>query len=53
MKPEHKRYLDELRESGDINMYGAVPLLADEFEISKLEAKEILIEWIRTFEEHE
>lgn len=51
MKQQHKIYLNDLRESGVTNMYGAVPFLVDEFDISKQEAREILIEWMKTFKE--
>jgi len=51
MKQEHKIYLNELRGSGVTNMYGAVPYLIAEFDISKQEAKAILIEWMKTIKE--
>ena len=34
-------FLDSLRESGQINMFGA-PVLVDVFEINKFEAREVL-----------
>ena len=46
---EHLVYLDELRESGDTNMYGAGEWLEDEFAISKQEARHILTYWMRSF----
>lgn len=42
-------YLDDLRESGITNMYGASPYLAEEFGLGEAEARAILIEWVRTF----
>ena len=37
------RYLDELRESGETNMFGAVSFLMEEFpDLSKSEAKAVL-----------
>lgn len=42
-------YLDELRESGVTNMYGARPYLQQEFDLDKKVAGEILSEWMRTF----
>ena len=49
MKPEHKEFLDELRESGRTNMFGASPFLMDEFGLSKQEARAILSEWMASF----
>jgi len=44
-------YLDDLRESGATNMYGARPYLMDEFGFDQQEATEWLAEWMRTFSE--
>ncbi len=44
-------YLDELRESGATNMYGAGSYLQDAFDIDKHEAREILMYWMHSFEE--
>ena len=45
-------YLDELRESGDTNMYGARPYLADEFpELTDKQAGEVLKYWMHSFGE--
>lgn len=47
---EHLEYLDELRESGATNMYGARPYLLAEFpELSKEDAGAILLYWMKTF----
>jgi len=46
---EHLVFLDCLRESGATNMYGAAPYLIDEFGMSKREARDVLMEWMRTF----
>jgi len=49
---EHLEYLDELRESGDTNMYGATPFLMSEFrKLTEQEAREILQYWMKTFTE--
>lgn len=50
MKKEHKEYLDNLRESGEINMFSATEYLQEEFNIAKLKAREILLEWMKTFD---
>ena len=48
---EHLEYLDLLRKSGVINMFGARTYLMNEFSINKYEAKDILLYWMRTFSE--
>lgn len=44
-------YLDDLRESGITNMWGAGPYIQTEFEIDNNEARELVLEWMETFEE--
>jgi len=47
---EHLEYLDELRESGETNMYGARVYLLREFPVlNKQDAGDILIYWMQTF----
>jgi uncharacterized protein YciI len=46
---EHLEFLDELREGGSINMFGAAPELADEFDITKQDARKILSYWMESF----
>ena len=49
---EYLEYLDELRESGDTNMYGAGAWLLDAFpELSKTECSAILGYWMESFSE--
>ena len=50
MKKEHKIYLEQLRRSGITNMFGAAPYLAETFGINKNEAREILAEWMKTYD---
>ena len=51
-KKKYFLYLDNLRESGVTNMFGAVPYLTATFsELTEREAKNILIEWMKTFNE--
>jgi hypothetical protein len=51
---EYLEYLDELRESGETNMFGARPYLMDEFDLNKDEAGKVLHYWMATFgERHE
>ena len=49
MTKEQKKYLDELRESGRTNMFGAGQYLQAKFGLEKREAREVLAEWMRTF----
>lgn len=44
-------YLDNLQESGKINMFGAAPHLAQAYELTRQEARDILLEWMQTFDE--
>lgn len=44
-------YLDELRESGETNMFGATPFLVKKFKISNDDASHILANWMATFSE--
>ena len=44
-------YLDNLRESGVTNMFGAGSYVEDEFGLSRREAGDMLVEWMETFEE--
>jgi hypothetical protein len=43
------KFLNELRESGITNMFGAAPYLVDEFNISKALAQETLVAWMESF----
>jgi len=42
-------YLDALRQSGVTNMFGAAPYIAQNFGISRSDARKMLSEWMRTF----
>lgn len=44
-------YLDDLRESGTVNMFGAGSWLVTTFDLSEGDAKRILAHWMDTFEE--
>lgn len=41
-------YLEDLRESGETNMWGASTYLEAEFGLDAREAKDILLAWIKT-----
>ena len=44
-------FLDQLRESGAINMFGAAPYVSDAFGVTKYEARDLVKNWMQTFEE--
>ena len=46
---EYYEYLDALRESGVVNMFGAGAYLQDEFGLSRSEARTILIAWMEQY----
>ena len=49
---EHLEYLDDLRESGVTNMYGAAQYLVEDFpELSESDARAVLTYWMRSFSE--
>ena len=43
------RFLDELKEIGAVNMFGARPYLQEEFELTMPEATKTLGRWMRTY----
>lgn len=47
---EYFVYLDELRESGEANMFGAGQHLREEFGLDKNEARTIAVAWMGTFD---
>ena len=49
MTKEHYDYLIALRDSGVTNMWGATPYLEDRFDLTRAEARAILVEWIESF----
>jgi hypothetical protein len=49
---EQLEFLDTLRETGVVNMFGAVPWLMDEFsDLTKHRARQVLTYWMQTFSE--
>lgn len=48
MEQEVFEYLDRLRESGVTNMFGASPYIVEEFDISRKEASELLMKWMKS-----
>ena len=50
-KEEVMTYLDNLRESGVTNMYGAGPYLQMQFGVPRAQGVELLVEWMNTYSE--
>lgn len=46
-------YLDALRSSGAINMFGAAPYVAREFGLTQRDARRVWSLWVDTFNEKE
>jgi len=42
-------YLEDLRDSGEINMWGASQYLESEFGLNRRESKDVFLTWIKTF----
>ena len=49
MNDEYFEYLNNLRESGVVNMFGAGAYLQDRFSLSRYEAKVILLAWMEQY----
>ena len=47
LKNEIFLYLEDLLDSNITNMYGAVPYIVADFEISKYDARKVLKEWMK------
>ena len=48
---EYYVYLEELRQSGETNMFGASPYLQSEFSLGRKKAIKILANWMDNYEE--
>ena len=51
IKDIHLQYLDDLRESGVTNMFGAGIYLEQQFSLKAMDAEKILGYWMESFEE--
>jgi hypothetical protein len=49
LEEQHLLYLDALQESHVTSMYGAGPYLEAEFDLTRREAADVLVHWMRTF----
>lgn len=48
---EYYIFLDALRHTGFVNMYGAVPYLQDVFKLDQKKAIEVLASWMENYDE--
>lgn len=48
---EYYTYLEALRKSGVVNMYGATPYLKDMYDLSDAEATDVLLNWMHNYQE--
>ncbi len=46
-------FLNDLRDSGAINMFGAVPHIVEEFGVDKYEARDLLKNWMLSFSDRD
>ena len=46
---EMLEFLDDLRESGTINMFGSAEFVADEFDLTTPAARQVTKYWMKTF----
>lgn len=51
LREECFQYLDELRKSGETNMFGAGVYLQRDFGLTRYEAREMVLNWMKTFGE--
>ena len=51
LQKEVDEFLDELRESGETNMFGATPYIVEKFRITKHDAKCFLVNWMKNYGE--
>ena len=49
LSESYKQFLDDLRESGSINMFGAPAVLQQEFGLTKDQAIDIVKTWMKEF----
>lgn len=53
LQEEVNVYLNALRKSGAINMFGAAPYIEEEFGVSRTEAKTLLLNWMKSFSDRD
>jgi hypothetical protein len=53
MTQQINAYLTALRDSGKVNMMGATPYLQRDFGMTRYQARDALLHWIKTFKHGE
>jgi hypothetical protein len=53
MTQQINAYLTALRDTGKVNMMGATPYLQRDFGMTRYEARDALLHWIKTFKQGE
>ena len=48
---EYYGYLEQLRQSGATNMFGATPYLRNAFQLDRHEARDILVSWMENYDQ--
>lgn len=51
LESSHLIFLDNIRDEGKVNMFGAAPLLVEAYGIGKDTARKILMHWMDTYGE--
>jgi hypothetical protein len=46
---QYFEYLETLRKSGSINMFGAGPYLQREFGLTRHEARDVVLKWMESY----
>mgnify|MGYP001252119018 FL=1 len=49
MTEEHRVFLNDLRESGLTNMFGAGSYLEESFDMGRNDARDVLMQWMKSF----
>lgn len=49
MSKSYKQFLDELRDSGETNMFGATAYLMEEFGLTRHAATEVVSAWMKEY----
>jgi hypothetical protein len=50
---EYSEFLEQLRQSGKINMFGAAPYLMSAFGLPRKDAIQILCDWMENYDRNE
>jgi hypothetical protein len=50
LEERHRRFLNDLRNRGVTNMYGAGPYLVREFGVTRQESHDLLQQWMEQYE---